>query len=282
MSLITEPAFRGDYYITPMYALDSAGVPEAGGTSTLLQVGTEKFLVTAAHVIDEGFLWFPIDGGFRRLNSAGVITNSPTELRRDDHGDLAFFHLTPEDVGFLHPFFRFVQMSDVDVNLSYKFRDRYEFTGFPWRKDELDRKLRKTFPAYTSITSETVSEKTFDLLQLSIHTHAVIAFQRNRMMVNGHKTTAALPDGMSGGAVWKRYPDSEVRKLAAIVIEHRKHCLIGTRLSVVLEYIRARFPHLSPLIPEPTDVELQITNNKRPVPPVEDLHGESECSVPEE
>src|SRR5262245_9510017 len=109
MTATIDPAFRGDYYTIPMYAMGAGERPEAGGSATLLQVGLQKFLVTAAHVIRREFIWFPIDGGFRRLNSPGVITNSPGESLRDDHGDLAIFQLTAEDLSFLHPFFRFIQ-----------------------------------------------------------------------------------------------------------------------------------------------------------------------------
>ncbi|MDB6032057.1 MAG: hypothetical protein JWM16_2395 [Verrucomicrobiales bacterium] len=263
--------FRGDRFITPLYRMQPGDVPEGGGTGIWLQVENEKFLVTAAHVIEDGFIWFPMNKGFKRLNSPGVITNSPTGSRNDDRGDFAGFHLAPEDTNAKHPFHEFVQMSEVDVNLNYQFRDRYEFTGFPWRREELDHILKQTKPGFMSVTSEMVREKTFGILGLSIHTHVVIAFHRKKMMREGVRTTAPLPHGMSGGAVWKRYTQSEVRKLSAVAIEYRGNCLIGSRISGALEYIRARFPWLSKNIPQPLDVEIVTTKNGRSVQP---------CAVP--
>jgi hypothetical protein len=100
-----------------------------------------------------------------------------------------------------------------------------------------------------------------------IHTHVVIAFQRDQMIENGKTIVAPFPDGVSGGAVWKRYPNSDQRKLAAIAIEYRRNCLIGTRISAVLEYIRIALPHLTFSIPRPTDlgVDFQILRGGVPL-----------------
>lgn len=253
--------FRGDKYVTPLYRILERDVPDAGGTGTWLQIGDEKFLVTAAHVIDNGFIWFPRKNGFKRLNSPGVMTNSRTKSRDDDRGDFAIFHLQPEDINAMHPFHNFIQMSDVDVNLNYRFREPYEFIGFPYRREKLNHIAKQTRPGFMSVTSEAVSEETFAALGLSIHTHAVIAFRRDKMMRSGTRVTAPLPHGMSGGAVWKRYPGTETRKLCAIAIEYREHCLIGSRISGLLEYIRARFSWLSQYIPEPNDVSIVITKD---------------------
>lgn len=254
--------FPRDKYVTPLYRMCASNVPELGGTGTWLQVAEEKFLVTAAHVIDEGFIWFPMSKGFKRLASPGVITNPHTGCRDKDRGDFAIFHLLPEDIAAKHPFHEFVRMSDIDVNLNYRIRDKYEFVGFPWRREKRDRTTNQITPGFMSVTSESVSEKTFGLLGLSIYMHVVIAFDRKKMMHNGLRITAPLPHGMSGGAVWKVYEGSEMRKLSAIAIEYRNNSLIGSRISGVLEYIRARFPFLSRHIPAPEDVEIVTTKNK--------------------
>lgn len=259
--------FRGDKYVAPLYRLHDDGTPELGASAVWVSIGDQKFLVTAAHAIDEGFIWFPAERGFRRLNSPGVMTTPPQNGRDGDRGDFAMFHLSAEDQTSKHPFYEYVDVCMIDVNLNYRFRDRYEFTGYPHRRERLDRGKKRSVPGYASITSESVSEERFRELGLSTLTHVVIAYQREKMMQNGRQITGPLPHGLSGGAVWKRYAGSEDRKLAAIAIEFRGECLIGPRISPVLEYIRARFPWLSPLIPYPADIDIAVTKDRKPVEP---------------
>ena len=256
--------FRGDQFVTPLYLIQSPGaVPKGVGTGIWLKVGDEKFLITAAHVVDEGLLWFPMEKGFKSINSPCVVTSPTSEARSQDRVDLAVFHLVAEDVESKHPFHQFVQLSDVDVDLNYKRGDRYEFTGFPWRREKSNLAAKQTTPGYMSVNSETVSEDMFRMLRLSIHTHVVIAFDPKKMVKDGLRITAPLPHGMSGGAVWRRYPNTEQRKLSAVAIEFRRNCLIGSRISGVLEYIRARFPALSHHIPVASDVEIVTTQSIR-------------------
>lgn len=260
--------FRGDEFVTPLYNILPGEIPELGGTGTWLQVGFEKFLITAAHVIDTGFVWFPMVHGFRRLSSPGVRTSIPANGNVSDKADFAIFHLNVGDAAVRHPYHRYIQMDEVEVDLAYQQGTGFEFTGFPYRKQKLDHRKKITSHEYMSVISEAVDEATFSKLALSIHTHVVILFNRKNMLVDGHRTIAALPHGMSGGAVWKRYPNSEVRKLAAIANEYRHDCLIGTRISGVLEYVRAQFPDLSPLIPEPRNVEIRATKNGKKIEPL--------------
>jgi hypothetical protein len=173
----------------------------------------------------------------------------------------------PEDLAAKKPSHDFIQMTNVEVNLSCQLRDQYEFTGYPWRKEKLDHIRKQTIPGFMSIMSESVSEKMFQQLGLSVHSHVVIDFHRNKMESEGLRVTAPKPAGMSGGAVWKRCSDSDTRKLVAIAIEYRNDCLIGSRISMVLECIRAHFPQLSQYIPESNDIELLTTNNKQLVEP---------------
>jgi hypothetical protein len=56
--------FRGDKYVTPLYRLDRNGTPEQGASGVWVSIGTERFLFTAAHAIDDGFVWFPMEVGF--------------------------------------------------------------------------------------------------------------------------------------------------------------------------------------------------------------------------
>lgn len=251
-------------YITPLYVVQG-GIPEPGGTGIWLQVGPEKFLVTAAHVIDEGFVWFPREQGFKRISSRGGISNSPTVSRRDDRVDFAVFHLNEEDLSSKHPYHQFVQISNVEVDLNYRTGDPYQFTGFPYRKEKLKLHSKETVPQLVSISSVTASEAVYAKLGVSTATHVVIEFDRKRMLKDGKQTTAPLPDGMSGGAVWRHCSDFTKPKLAAVVIEHRQGHLVGTAIFGVLEYIRGVFPALRGHIPKPRNVAVVVSKSGEPI-----------------
>ena len=123
--------FRGDKYVTPLYDAGGPGRPIQGGTGVWLSVGYRRFLVTAAHVVDERFLWFPMERGYKRLESPGVITNVPDGGRKTDRTDLAIFHLNEADIGAMNPFFQFVSEDMLEVELQLGAGERYEVCGYP-------------------------------------------------------------------------------------------------------------------------------------------------------
>jgi hypothetical protein len=256
-----QSLFRADRFVTPLYSVRPCSTPDSGGSGTWLQVGGEKFLVTAAHVIDHGYTWIPMERGFKKLVSPCYMTVPPSGLRSSDRCDIGIYHLLAEDIEAKHPFHEFIKTSDIDVDLLHQAGEQFEFFGYPYRKQQFDRTTRKVIPFFMSILSDTVDKKIVEKVGLSIYSHVVIAFRREKMVSNGRFITAPLPAGMSGGAVWKKTTGRDDRKLAAIAIEHSEDCLIGTRIAIVLEFIRALLPALSTYIPKPSDTKITASVN---------------------
>lgn len=256
-----QPSFSGDRFVTPLYSAKPGSPPDLGGSGTWLQIGDEKFLVTAAHVIDHGYTWIPMEIGFKKLVSPCYMTIPPSGDRSSDRCDIGIYHLLAEDIEAKHPFHEFIKISDVDVDLLHQAGEQFEFFGYPHRKQKSDKTTRKLIPIFMSILSDTVGENIFKKLGLSVFSHVVIAFRRKTMMADGRIITAPLPTGMSGGAVWKKTAGRDERKLAAIVIEYSDDCLIGTRIAIVLEFIRALRPSLSMYIPMPSDTKITASFN---------------------
>jgi hypothetical protein len=161
--------FRGDKYVTPLFRIGPEDIPEQGATGVWLSINNVSFLVTAAHAIDDGFVWFPMERGFKRLESPAVATTAPNGDRAQDSIDLAIVQLEQNDVKSRHPFYASVEMSMVEASLNYRHKDLYEFTGYPFEREILDHKQKVHEPGYMSVTSETVSEREFRELGLSIH-----------------------------------------------------------------------------------------------------------------
>ena len=259
---------NGQKYVSPLYRVPEGGLPEQGATGTWVAIGSERFLITAAHAVDKGFTWIPTATGLRRLTSPGVSTTSPASGRDDDRCDLAIYHLANVDQSSKHPSYDFVDVSMIDVNLSYREGNFFEFTGYPFRLGTFDIKKGKADPIYFSVIAEVVSEKKIEQLGLSIHRHIVVAYLKKNLLKDGKPINPPLSHGISGGAVWKVERGSERRALVGIGIENPKGCLVGIRISAALEYIRSRFPHLAPLIPTPVGLDLTVTENGNPVEPV--------------
>ena len=88
-------------FICPIYRVDSAGNPEQFGTGIYLSVDAERFLLTAAHVLDnnaESTLYIPSTkiGKLVELEGPSFRSISDDELRANDHTDVGVIRLEPE------------------------------------------------------------------------------------------------------------------------------------------------------------------------------------------
>lgn len=259
--------FDGTKYVTPLFRILEGNRPEQGATGTWISIGDERFLVTAAHAIEREFEWFPSLTGLRRLTSPGVITTCPPAGRTSDRCDLAVFHLTQGDQEARHPRYESVGAELIDASLNYSQENFFEFTGFPYRKNEFDVRNNRVDLTCVSVIAETASVQQFHELGLSVHAHVLIPYTKKNMLRGGKRINVPLLHGVSGGAVWKIECGSKSRTLVGIGIECPKGFLVGIRISMVLEYLRLRFPYLSPFIPKPMDLDLVVTNNRKPIEP---------------
>lgn len=257
----SEVMCKPNRFITPLYRRASGKRPEQGATATWLAVGRFRFVVTAAHSVDEGYVWFPMQKGLRLLPENYWVSSPPNEDRKLDRADVALFPLRPVEIENKHPAVEFISLDQVDVNLNHKMGDRFEFTGYPWRREKIDPITLDSIPQWMAIIDQIAALNEYTALGCSPLGHIVCRFNRRHMLVNERDLTAPLPHGMSGGAVWKLYPDKEDRKLAGIGIEYpdpSKH-LIATRISVILEMIRHLVPETIGLISKPLDVDIDAT-----------------------
>jgi hypothetical protein len=88
--------------VIPLYHRGHGSVPDLVGSSVLLRIGWQSFLISAAHVLDEGKSDLLLaDGGgenFVKLDGRWLTTDAPTTGRRDDKIDVAIYPLSAEQV----------------------------------------------------------------------------------------------------------------------------------------------------------------------------------------
>lgn len=242
-------------YIFPTIKPDKRDRPIVDGTGILLAVDRYKFVVTAAHVLDQdddGTIYLP-DGVILGPASTSVVkTSIPAGgHREDDRVDVAVFRITDEQfAGLVAKGRAAIQVSMIGFGDGIEPGKKYVFTGFPSSKTGLNPPERKLAPRGVSANCLTEGTTLITGLGLNPATHIVVRFDPKQMMDDeGRRITAPSPVGMSGGAIWTLDP-SGLYKWVGVGIEYRKkECvLVGTRVGAVIALLRSAYPEVVPFL----------------------------------
>lgn len=227
------------------------------GSSVLCGVGEETFLISAAHVLDQGNenLFIGTPSGFFELTDQVVRSIGRGQ---DDRFDVGFIRLNKDLVSQLSAYARIpAGWSDRDISISG--RQWYRIFGCPWRKVE---KNAYTFypQVYHFDLQSSPAENHVD--RTSPETHIALEFIPRKMLDGANRQiTAPNLEGVSGGPVWKFIQTTQTTPegravatftLAGIAIEHRRddRLVVATRIFAPMEAIRSLYPELSQFIPE--------------------------------
>jgi len=270
-----QSQFMATKCICPLWEATDRDRPKLAGTGTLLDFGTARFLITAAHVIDHDntsvIQPYFFDGSkLAELPTGFVHTPMPASgSREDDRIDISFLRLDDTTANLLAQTFFFLPFSCIDAKDKISPSRHYMFSGYPTSRSRLssprDHKMKATAHSFTSHTLSThaIQESGFDP-----EMHIVVDFKRNEMMnEDGKIVTAPDPDGISGGAVWygdgvlSKWPTGESLHLVGIGIANptRPSALVGTRIHFVLEGIRAKYPDLSEFLPRRNGIPINVS-----------------------
>ena len=261
-----------DRSVRPLFIPDDRGNPFLTGSGILLSVGTRSFLLTAAHVFhgarDRGLYV----GGLQDL----VLVNGPRQFTQaadgqpEDRADVGFAEMTPAevrqlgDVVFLGP-----TALDPDDRLrpppAGQGHPFYFILGYPASRMKRNPKTQKIKTGALRFLSLGAEPTVYKTLGLPEHSHLVVEFDRRNSLGPKGPAMAADPHGTSGGGAWRcddllrGHPSKGT--LIAVMIEwhhHPANVLVGTRIGVVLEGIRAQYPELNSLIPRPSSLNITI------------------------
>lgn len=237
----------GAYAIPILTMRRQLQTPYLVGTGTLYQSGSESFLITAKHVVDDlddlqivtsgkkGFIRFPAE-------------IAAFEYRGIDH-DICVIYLPPEVVSQLHSHFKTVGDEDFSDISSYDKLTLYAFVGYPHSKNK---------PKPTRLVKEVVMKPFFyvvrefreiSCLNSSGKTEMThVAFnaplERAKDVTLKNQVLPPKPHGISGCGVWMVRLDKTTgvvcqRSLVAVGIEYiqQDDAFIATRISSALAAI---------------------------------------------
>ena len=251
----------------------------ACATGLLFGAGALRFLITAAHVLDEGYFRSETDfvdlvtygqGQPVFLKGESFRTTIPNgRTREDDPLDVGFIRLSAESVAQIGED-RFLSPVNVDLDDKGEFPALYGALGYPACQNPTiepeDESPIKPFAF--SYTAQLRSASEHEQLGISTATHLLLAASNNKSRrTDGRK--AKLPDlrGMSGGGLWRyteygQAPNVKAPCLLGVLIERRKKTgnILAARMGLVFEGLRKVYPELNEVLPRTAlaDIAVQI------------------------
>lgn len=255
-------------FALPIYGVRGT-VGKPIGSGFLLGIAGHTLLVTAAHVVDERHVCtLQIPGATRIVPFGGTVySTGPREKVRDpDYGlDIALFDL---DLSAMleQPATPVLAVSDLDPSDLPARQTAYGFVGFPGSENEALPGHRFQI-ASTYYGGEPANQSKYDILGYDPRTHFIMMFEKQRMIdPDGREVEVPEPFGMSGGPVWRlgTFPEIDNAtaepKVIAVTVEWapKANCLVGVRMSLVLEAMRQLMPALKEHIPEAAHVQAAV------------------------
>ena len=232
------------------------------GSSVLIGIGHEIFLLTAAHVTDFSTshdLMVPGKDSFVHITGSFADMRMPASGRRmEDRYDIAYYKLDLEFIERIHPDFTMIESEDADTLDQTEKGDAYSLIGFPVTKSEVEG--REVSNELLTLSGEGTDAALYEKLKLRPEHHLIIRYRRKKGVsyLTGQRTISPSPHGMSGGGVFawsKQLPDPAalaIPKLVAITTEyHPEHNIfVSTRLHCFLVCILKNNPSLSEYVQE--------------------------------
>lgn len=233
--------------VRPIYGVNPRGIPELIGSGVLFDIGGKRYVITAAHVIDEAQQWgFQLGVGNKLvpINGEFTLTEAPYGNRDLDSWDFAWHRLsnTIADSG---DFISEQRIARVD-NGKHRL---YLMLGYPGSQNKVNPTSNRIAPKLARYTD---TEKHVPLLCKELHIsgdhHLFIGFDSKWSVRSrtGEKTRTFKPHGLSGGALLDMGDMSRIdnlassapcdAKLAGFLLsnhpEHKAICAVSARFVV--------------------------------------------------
>jgi hypothetical protein len=240
--------------IKPIYGASDHGRPEHIGSGLLLLWKEKRYLVTAAHIIDEtseSTLYLGMRSCLKEISAEFYCTNKPDNDRSKDHYDFAWTQLTNlslEDCDDLP----FIRESMISLESNFPDDNAYLALGYPNSKNKKhDNVNNSVTPKYMKYISTLKSDKSWAAERsLSGNEHILLKYHHKYARdSDGNKVNTFSPRGASGGAlidmgalhqVDAYKPDhTPAGKLAGMIIEKSaKHdVLVAVKIGTIIEQI---------------------------------------------
>lgn len=225
----------------------------AHGSGVFIQVDSQKFLISAAHVIDGYFDKIHVLISNKELLSlGGEITINNSGNRDNDKLDIAIIKLNEGTINNLGSTYHFIKKDELGINHTLVDELRYSSVGFPVTRTNYNPTSKEfksesflflTIPANQSIYHE---------LGCRLNINTLVRYSKKKVinLYNGKRVTSPDPFGISGSGLWyipsisEKLNEEPPKKLVAILtewsVENRKYW-IATSIDVVTEMIRQQY-----------------------------------------
>jgi hypothetical protein len=243
------------HYLLPsvrqLISIDAHGEPDPVGSCVLLWYKRERYLISAAHVLDcfverplyVGTLtkWHHIQGEFR-------ATNIPTgKTREEDPYDYGFMAINEADTLQLDGchFLTGDQIATRERQVfGPPYRSKYTALGWPRNRLYFDRKEEITEPETLAYTGVTASPETYRIHERNPRHQLLLEFSPKEVASVAGRQRPPSFDGLSGGGIFtmpglQRIGDVSPPRLVGITTEvWAQHDLfIGTRIDLIFAAI---------------------------------------------
>jgi len=181
------------------------GRPEHIGSGVFLKRGNGRFLVTAAHVLDDrkmSRLYFPAGKRLREIEGNAISTSAPKGKRKNDRYDFAVVELDAAVVAALGNI-RYVSEDEfrgIDGDIS---GHGLMALGFPVSQNKkIDHAKKQIRPKRLSYGAVALKDASFALkLGLTGEDHVFVKYEKKSKVASGAVVDSYSPRGMSGGAL---------------------------------------------------------------------------------
>ncbi|WP_155835114.1 hypothetical protein [Herbaspirillum sp. RV1423] len=249
------------FAVYPVYAFVETGDPELLGTCFAIEYRNRKFLVTAAHVIDNHkhaalALGTPFSNELVAIERLFHLVDPGDKPREDDPFDFAWHELTAEEARII----ACIPEDNIENRRSHEGgTGLYMAMGFPVSKNKKispdDRRARRLIPLmfrYTNLQAD--ADEYFKKRGMSPETHIAIKRENRSINEDGKEENTIGPKGLSGGPLINtglRLPFSSILppKVGGMILEkdEKSQVIVALRLSVVLQHIDATIGRFSSL-----------------------------------
>ena len=231
--------------------------PEPWASAILLKINTTKFLLTAGHVLlendneinpeDIGVMiektFFILNGDLKYLK--------PSDSKINNNLDYAVWRLDNDVAEDLGEKYKFLELSDVEVDHIVTSEPKYLIVGFPVTQSKLNPITEKIkVDPFIFLTNE-AKKNLYKRLDLEEDLNILLNYRKAKIKSFDTKLAGQGPDtyGVSGSGLWY-LPSLVIKKgeyvpfrLVGIMIEWRRNqsVLIATRIHRVIEIIKRKF-----------------------------------------
>lgn len=242
--------------VRPIYLQNSRGQFELVGSSVLIRIATQSFLITAAHVMDDAKEQPLFVGGTDSLiNPEAQFYSTRKPLsgdRKDDKLDLSVVPLSEDIVNKLGHSCLFLGLDDIDAHERSEPTSGYIIIGYPGTKQPKQKGNQLDYiPMFLGTIGVPFNE--YDPCGINPNTNLLLRFTKNRVHNKHRLETAPDPHGMSGGGVWR--VDGSVGRVQLVAIQHeylhRGHLILATKIGLCFDVIGYHFPNLRLHLPRP-------------------------------